>query len=64
MVELIPKCWNADPTKRPSFDNIFDPLFSLFKSRQFGIVIRANPNNMRDSCQSVVNWEKNHPFSA
>jgi hypothetical protein len=40
MVELIPKCWNADPKKH----HFLDAFFGLFKSRQFGIVLSGNPN--------------------
>jgi serine/threonine protein kinase len=52
-VNLIRSCWQKDPAKRPSFNDIFDDL----QAAQFAIVPGGNANDIRHYCQSVLTWE-------
>jgi serine/threonine protein kinase len=58
MCELIPRCWDADPGKRPSFEEIF----RLFQDADFAIIPDGSPIGLRDYCQSVVAWEEGNPL--
>jgi serine/threonine protein kinase len=60
MSELISRCWQDDPSKRPSFDEVF----RLFEARHFAIIPGANAIEIQEYCESVVKWEESNPFSS
>jgi serine/threonine protein kinase len=57
LAELISRCWQNDPTERPSFKEIF----GVIEAAQFAIVPGEKVNEIRDYCQSVRTWEGQNP---
>jgi serine/threonine protein kinase len=54
MQDLIRKCWESDPEKRPSFHEIF----TGFKAANFGILPSADRIRIGEFCTAVLEWER------
>jgi hypothetical protein len=59
IAELIPKCWDYDLSKRPSFEDIF----RLVQANSFGILPGGNAEEIGEYCQSILSWEARNPGS-
>jgi hypothetical protein len=53
MQDLIRKCWESDPEKRPSFQEIF----TGFKTANFAILPSADRIQIGEFCAAVLEWE-------
>jgi serine/threonine protein kinase len=54
MRELIQKCWDLDPEKRPSFREIF----ARVESCGFELLPGADATKIRDFCTEILAWEE------
>jgi serine/threonine protein kinase len=54
MQNLIPRCWSMDPTKRPSFDDIFNE----FAAQEFELFTGTDSVSVRNFVWGVLAWEE------
>jgi serine/threonine protein kinase len=53
MQDLIRRCWRQNPVDRPTFHQIF----SEFQFHHYNILPNAAPDEIRDFCEAIVDWE-------
>ncbi|CAB4493089.1 unnamed protein product [Rhizophagus irregularis] len=53
------QCWDADPTKRPDIDTLYDEIKSLYRS----YLINENDEQQTNNITSIDNFQLNTNFS-
>ncbi|ERN16642.1 hypothetical protein AMTR_s00051p00099980 [Amborella trichopoda] len=59
MLSLIQVCWDSDPQKRPSFDDIVRKLESIIKNHRQDVKCQRNPS---DKDQLPINMDSHQQF--
>ncbi|GBC22765.2 kinase-like domain-containing protein [Rhizophagus irregularis DAOM 181602=DAOM 197198] len=57
--ELMEQCWDADPSKRPDIDTLYDEIKSLYRS----YLINENDEQQTNNITSIDNFQLNTNFS-